>query len=255
MFEATTRPAYLPTWVSGQMPVTSPIAQTLLAGRHALVDLDVAALARLDADRLEAEAVGARPRARWRPAACRRAARAARGTRGRTRRRRAARREACWPKQELDAVGLEHSAERLAERRAARGAARAPCPRRAPPRRPCARAPAPSRRRPGRRRGSGAGAGTSLSPVASRFVQTPSSSRRPVDRRDHGIGAGRDHDVRRSSRPSPSTSTAPGPAMPAVAAEQLDALLLEPLGLRRVVVVRDHEVAPLERRRRRRALR
>jgi hypothetical protein len=40
MFAATTSPSYSPTWVSGQMPVTSPIAHRALAGAQVLVNLD-----------------------------------------------------------------------------------------------------------------------------------------------------------------------------------------------------------------------
>jgi hypothetical protein len=49
MFAATTSPSYSPTWVSGQMPVTSPM----------LVDADPVRLD-LDADRLQADPLDAR---------------------------------------------------------------------------------------------------------------------------------------------------------------------------------------------------
>ena len=128
------------------------------------------------------------------PAGDRRAARRARRTRRRTRRRRAA---PAWRARRSGARSRRRRARRRAHRRAAsaRAGARGPCPRRAPRKRPSGGSPAPSRLRPGRRRAPAAGAGTSVSPVASRFVQTPSSSRRPGIGRDHRVRAGGDHHV------------------------------------------------------------
>ena len=90
-------------------------------------------------------------------------------------------------------------------------------------------------------------------PVASRFVQTPSSSRRP------GIGGITGSEpvaitmcVGGVGRRSP-TSTRPGRDEPALAAEEVDALRRRASDLAGVVVAGDHEVAPGERLRRRRA--
>ena len=88
--------------------------------------------------------------------------------------------------------------------------------------------------------------GTSVSAVTSRFVQTPSSSRKPGDGRDHRVRPGRDHDVVRgvglvadldAARAGETRGTA----------QHLDALRLEVRGLGPILVVRHHEVAPLER--------
>ena len=59
MLAATTSPWYLPTWVSGQMPVTSPIAHTRSAARSVRVDRDAVPVG-LDADRLQADALDTR---------------------------------------------------------------------------------------------------------------------------------------------------------------------------------------------------
>ena len=59
MFAATTSPWYLPTWVSCQMPLTSPIAHRRSPARQPGVDRDPVAVG-LDADRLQADPVDAR---------------------------------------------------------------------------------------------------------------------------------------------------------------------------------------------------
>ena len=64
MFSATTSPSYSPTWVSGQMPVTSPIAQRRSPGAQVVVDRDPLGVG-LDAHRLEADPLDARA-----PAGC-----------------------------------------------------------------------------------------------------------------------------------------------------------------------------------------
>ena len=89
--------------------------------------------------------------------------------------------------------------------------------------------------------------GTAFMPVASRLVQTPSSSRRP------GIGGmiGSAPQARTTCSAvwrTPSTSTTPVPGEPAAAAQQVDAVVRQPALLPGVGVVGDHEVAPRERR-------
>ena len=59
MFEATTSPSYLPTWVSGQAPLTSPIAQRRVGHPEVVVDLDPVRVG-LDADRLQADVLDPR---------------------------------------------------------------------------------------------------------------------------------------------------------------------------------------------------
>ena len=54
MFAATTSPSYSPTWVSGQMPVTSPIAQSRSPARSAIVHPDATGVG-LDPDGLQAD--------------------------------------------------------------------------------------------------------------------------------------------------------------------------------------------------------
>ena len=89
--------------------------------------------------------------------------------------------------------------------------------------------------------------GTAFMPVTSRFVQMPSSSRRPGTGGTNGSAPLASTTCSAVCR-SPSTSTAPTPGEPAAAAQQVDAVVLEPALLARVGVVRDHEVAPGERR-------
>ena len=67
------------------------------------------------------------------------------------------------------------------------------------------------------------------------------------DRRDHGVRAGGDHDVLGGVLASPSTSTAARPGEPRRAPQHVDARCPRARRPGRVVVVRDHEVAPLER--------
>ena len=148
---------------------------------------------------------------------------------------------------QLDPLLLERLGERLADRRRLAGEQRGRRPRPGSPSRRSASAPGSSRRRPGRRRGSRMLFGTSFIPVTSRLVQTPSRSLEPVDRRDRGA----DEPVATTIF-SASTSSAPtlDQALardPAVAADQLDAAVLEPGDLARVVPVGDDLVAPLER--------
>ena len=157
MFAATTSPWYLPTWVSGQMPVTSPIAHRRSPARRCAstgmpwpsastptvsrpMPVDARAPAGGDEQAVAAQlaaVVELRGRSRRRRAAPR-----SRARRGRARCRRGA-------------------GPRRAPRRAARarGGARARRPRRAPPRRRGGARPAPSRRRPARRRARAGGAG------------------------------------------------------------------------------------------------
>ena len=115
MFAATTSPWYLPTWVSGQRPVTSPIAHSVLRRAQVRVDRDAVGVG-LDADGLEAEPVDPRSPAGGdeQPVAAQLApvveledvvvAVAPRGGHARGQR-------------ELDAVAAQDLAERLAERR------------------------------------------------------------------------------------------------------------------------------------------
>ena len=129
----------------------------------------------------------------------------------------------------------------------ARGRARARRRRRAPPRRRGGARPAPSRRRPARRRGRAAGAGrpSSRSPRG--------SSRRRRARAGPGSAA------RSASAPvatttwsavwrTPSTSTAPVPASRPLPRSRSMPSSGQPALLAGVGVVRDHEVAPGERR-------
>ena len=102
----------------------------------------------------------------------------------------------------------------------------------APPRRPAGAPPAPARRRPARRRARAAGAGSPSCAVASRLVQTPSSSRRP------GIGGMIGSAPLATTMCSavwrtPSTSTDARAGEPARAAEQVDAVVGQPALLRR----------------------
>ena len=60
MFAATTSPWYLPTWVSGQMPVTSPIAHSRSPARRC-ASTGMPAGVGLDADRLQADPLDPRP--------------------------------------------------------------------------------------------------------------------------------------------------------------------------------------------------
>ena len=83
--------------------------------------------------------------------------------------------------------------------------------------------------------------------MASRFAQTPSSSRSPgiggVDR----VGPGRHDDVRRRMAHAVDLDHA-RPGEPAGAAQEVDAVALQPALLPGVGVVGDHEVAPRQRR-------
>jgi hypothetical protein len=60
MLSATTRAWYIARWVNGMTPVTSPIAQIPSPGAAAAVDDDLAVLAELDADGVQAKAGSAR---------------------------------------------------------------------------------------------------------------------------------------------------------------------------------------------------
>ena len=120
MLAATTSPWYLPTWVSGQMPVTSPIAHRPLARAQVRVDRDSAARVGLDADGLQPDPVDPRaPAGRdEQPVAAQLAAVveledvvvAVTPRRARV-----------HAEHELDAVAAQHLAERLAERRGLAG--------------------------------------------------------------------------------------------------------------------------------------
>ena len=84
-------------------------------------------------------------------------------------------------------------------------------------------------------------------PVASRFVQIPSSSRQARNRRHDRIGAGGDDDVLGRIDDAVDLDAAHS-GEPAGAADQVDALARQPALLAGVGVVRDHEVAPGQRR-------
>ena len=88
--------------------------------------------------------------------------------------------------------------------------------------------------------------GTSVRPVASRFVQMPSSSRRPGT---GGITASEPVAITTWSAECGSSSDlhAAGAGQPGGAAQHLDPLRLEVLRLGAVLVARHHEVAPSER--------
>ena len=106
--------------------------------------------------------------------------------------------------------------------------------------------PAPARPRRRRRPGRAGGPGTCFAVVASRLVQG-SDSRRPGIGGMRGAGAGGDDDraLGRAGSSSP-TRTRRSPSMPAALAKQLDAALLEPGHLTRVVEVVDHLVTPAQ---------
>ena len=204
----------------------------------------------LDADGFQADPVGARAAAGGdeQPVAAqlaavverqhvvrrRRGARRSPARRGRARRRRGA-----GPRR----------APRPAAR--ARGPARARRPRPGPPRRPGARtawaisAPTGPPPRMSRRRG------TAFMPVTSRLVHTPSSSRRPGTGGTTGSEPVASDDVPGGVAHAVDLDHA-GPGEPPGAAEQVDALARQPALLAGVGVVRDHEVAPGQRRLRRR---
>ena len=84
-------------------------------------------------------------------------------------------------------------------------------------------------------------------PVASRVLQTPSSSRRPGIGRHDRIGAGRHDDVLGGVAHAVDLDHA-RPGEPAAAAQQVDPLVRQPALLPGVGVVRDHEVTPGQRR-------
>ena len=119
MFAATTSPSYSPTWVSGQMPVTSPIAHSRSPARRYSSTADPARVG-LDADRLQADPCHARaaPGRHQQPVAALLAAVpelqdvvlavAARGG-------------GVHPEHQLDAVPAQGLAERLAQRRGLAG--------------------------------------------------------------------------------------------------------------------------------------
>ncbi len=211
MFDATTSPSYSPTWVSGQMPVTSPIAHRRSPARRCS-STGMPRGSALDADGLEADPLDARAPAGGHEQPVAAQLRGRRRAPGRTRRRRGAPRVACIPEPQLDAVAAQRLAERLAERRRLARRARGRRPRRARPRRRSGARPGPARRRPDPPPSTSRRRGTAFMLVASRVPQTPSSSRSP------GIG-GHDRIGRRSPRRraapvwrTPSTSTAPVPA-------------------------------------------
>ena len=227
------------------MPVTSPIAQRRSAARRC-ASTGTPWASGVDADRLQADPVDTRAPAGGdeQPVAAQLAAVVEREDvvlavsprRGRV-----------HAEHELDALAAQDLAERLAQRRRLAWRARA--------RRPSTSATSPPRRRTAcaistptgppprmsRRRG------TAFMPVASRLVQTPSSSRRP------GMGG------MNGSAPLASTTWSAvwrdavdlddaGAGEPAAAAEQVDAAVGQPALLPGVGVVRDHEVTPGQRR-------
>ena len=248
MFAATTRPWYLPTWVSCQMPVTSPIAHSRSPARRC-ASTGTPWGSGLDADRLQADPLDARAPAGGdeQPVAAQLAAVvelehvvvavAPRGGR-------------LHAECELDPVAAQHLAERLAERRglarehvrgalderdlaaeAAHGlrqldADRAAAEHEQPPR-------------------DGLHAGRlAVRPDAVELAQAR-------DRRHERLGAVREHDVLGGVADAVDLDRADA-GEPAAAAQQVDAVVGEPALLAGVGVVRDHEVAPGERRRRRR---
>ena len=210
-------PWYLPTCVSGQSPVTSPIAHSRSPARSARRPGSRAHRARCR--RSPARSRRRAGAGRWRRAGGRRAARARRRARGRSRRRRAARAVARDAQGELDAVAAQHLAERLAQRR---GLARRA---RARPRSTRTTSP-PSRRtawaistptgpppRISRRRGTAFIAGhLAVRPDPVELAQ-------PRHRRDDRIGAVREHDVVGGVRRAVDLHHA-GPGQPAAAAQQ-----------------------------------
>ena len=220
MFAATTSPWYLPTWVSGQMPVTSPIAHSRSpARRRASTGTPCGSASMPTVSRPMPSTRGRRPVATSRrsPRSSRPSssssdvvlAVAPRGGR-------------VHAERELDAVAAQDLAERLAERR---GLARQHVlgrPRRAPPRRRGGARPAPSRRRPGRRRARAAGAGPPSCRSPRGSSRRPSSSRRPGTGGMNGSAPFARTTCSAVWR-TPSTSTAPGPGEPAAAAQQVDA--------------------------------
>ena len=189
-------PWYLPVVVNGQMPVTSPIAQRPSPARSC-ASTGMPVRVGVDADGLEPDAVDPRPATGRDEQAVAPQLGAVVERRGRSRRRRVAPRVALHAEHQLDAVATEDLAERLAQRRGLVGEHALGARRRAPPRRRGGARPGPSRRRPDRRRGSAGGGGPRSSPVTSRFVHTPSSSRRPGTGGTIGVRAGGHDDVPR----------------------------------------------------------
>ena len=205
------------------------------------VDREPAAVG-LDADGLEPDAVDPRAATRRDEQAVTPQLGAARRSPGRSRRR----------------LGVPRSHARRASARCRRGAGPRRAPRPAVPARGRARArrtstsaTSPPRRRTAwaistptgppprisRRRG------TAVIAVTSRFVHTPSRPRRPGTGGVIGSAPVATTTCRAVWR-TPSTSTAPGPGEPAAAAQQIDAVVGEPLRRACVGVLRDHVVAP-----------
>ncbi len=221
MLAATTRPWYLPTWVSGQMPVTSPIAHRRSPARsRASTGMPRPSASMPTVSRPMPRRAGA---GRWRRAGGRRAARGRRRARGRSPRRRAARR----------------SRARRGRARCRRGAGPRRAPRPAAPARARARArpPSTSATSPPRRRTACAIStptgppprtssrrGTAFMPVASRLVQIPSSSRSPGIGGMNGSAPLATHDVVGGVAHAVDLDHA-RPGEPAAAAQQVDAVL------------------------------
>ena len=159
----------------------------------------------------------------------------------------APRRGRVHPEHELDSVPAQRLAERLAQRRRLARQARARRPRRAPPRRRDGARPVRARHRPARRRARSAGA----APPSCRSPRScPRRRRAPAGRGPGGRPDRRRWPGRRGRRcgGTPSTSTTPVPARRPVAAQQVDPSVGQPALLAGVGVVRDHEVAPGQRR-------
>ena len=243
MFAAATRPWYLPMYVSGHTPVTSPIAQRPSATR---IRSSTGMPWRVGSTPTVSRPMSVDARA---PAGGHEQAVAAQllapGELDDVLVALAAHGGGLLAEVELDPVGLERGAQRVAERLRL---ARQHVVHALHERDRRAEAPDGLRHLHSHRAAAQhehAGAAPRSAPVTSRLVHTPSSSRRPGM---GGITGSEPVAITTWSAEyvSSPTSTLPGPASRRGTAEQLDALLLEVCRVGRVVVARDHEIAPRE---------
>ena len=239
MFEATTSPWYLPTWVSSRTPVTSPTAHSPSAGPQRL-STGTPCLPGVIPDRVQAVRDPRAP-ARWPPAACRRAAPGRPPGSARSRRRRAGPPIACRPRYS-SMPSLRSSSPRASPSGSGSRASTWDAPSTSatsPPRRRTAwaiSAPTGPPPRISRRRG------TAFMPVTSRLVHTPSSSRRPATGGMTGSEPVASTTCRAVCR-APLTSTTPGPASRPVPRSRSMPSPASQRDLPGVGVVRDHVVA------------
>ena len=194
MFAATTSPSYSPTWVSGQTPVTSPIAQRRSPARRcSSTGMPRGSASTPTVSRPIPSTRGRRP-----VATSSRSPRSSRpSSNSRTYSspsRRAA--VACIPS--MSSIPSRRRASPSASPSGAGSrAARGRRPRRAPPRRRDGARPAPARRPPGRRPARAGGGGRPSCPSPRGCPRRPRARRRPGIGRHDRIRAGRHDDVLR----------------------------------------------------------